>query len=1003
MRAKPLCLFITGGFFLIASAAAGQAQIVRINEVAWMGTEVSHNNEWIELYNPGETAVDLAGWKVVAEDGQPEIELSGTIKPNTHFLLERTGDETVPGVPADLIYTGALGNSGEVLRLVDEASSTVDTVNAADGWPAGDNDSKQTMELGPQSEWQTSRHSSGTPGQANSPGEEEETEESEESDKDAPDKEAERIKRPRGKDYEAGDIVINEFVSDPADGRAEWIELYNNSGSEIILDEWFIQEGAGSETRLTGPIDKFKVIEKLKGNLNNSGDVIQLVSESGKLIDQVAYGDWDDGDASDNAPAARDPASTARRNDGKDGPDDASDFSATITPTPGSANRITEEESRPKEAAGRAETRGVVITEIHPNPQGSDREDEFVELFNAGEKEVDLSGWILGDESKRRFELPAFSVLEPDAYLVIYRQESKIAFNNNGDTVRLCQTPDERSCLETAYDSAPEGKSYCRTAFGTSSNFVDPDKKWIWSDPPTPGEWNILDIPNHPPQAAFSYTRPVKPGRPVLFDSSDSIDLDGDTISFFWDFGDSITNRLAMPTHTFLKAGVFEVRLLVSDGQATTTKKQGVTVGAPDEAMAQEGVKGQAAEVIINELMPSPSGSDKEGEWIELYNRGDVRVNLRDWRVTDASEAFFSWGSDSYIPGDGYYLLERAKSGITLNNGGDTLNLYAPGKQLADRVTYPEAPENRSYALGENSKWFWSIEPTPGAVNRIILGHTKSDVTAADIMESDPQASPGRTLKPQEDYPLVSLEKVREREPGEAVSVRGTVAVLPGVLGLQYFYIIGSPGLQIYNYQKEFPEMAVGDMVEARGELSEARGELRLKTDEVQDIKVVAHLDPPMPEKLACRELPEIQPAQLVEVKGKVVEKKGNKIYLDDGAAEALIYLKDHTGIDTGLFQEGSQMEVTGILAHTEFDTRIMPRSLSDVQELSSGDEQNTTEVAAAAATKTARVLGETASGGSWQLPPRDSRTELYKYLLVAAVAVIVILGGYIVKEKILD
>ncbi|MBI3762395.1 MAG: lamin tail domain-containing protein [Chloroflexi bacterium] len=115
---------------------------VVINEVAWMGTVASDDDEWIELFNPGATAISLAGWTLAADDGTPSIALNGSIAAGGFFLLERTDDTTVNDVAADLIYTGALSNSGEVLRLKDPSGATVDTANAENGgsWPAGDYD-----------------------------------------------------------------------------------------------------------------------------------------------------------------------------------------------------------------------------------------------------------------------------------------------------------------------------------------------------------------------------------------------------------------------------------------------------------------------------------------------------------------------------------------------------------------------------------------------------------------------------------------------------------------------------------------------------------------------------------------------------------------------------------------------------------------------------------------------------------------------------------------------
>lgn len=119
---------------------------VYISEVAWMGGTESANDEWIELHNQSDAAVDLSGWTLTASDGSPSISLSGTISAQSFVLLERTNDGTVPGVSGDIFYSGALSNSGETLVLKDGGGAIVDQVSKSDGWLAGDNNTKETMQ-----------------------------------------------------------------------------------------------------------------------------------------------------------------------------------------------------------------------------------------------------------------------------------------------------------------------------------------------------------------------------------------------------------------------------------------------------------------------------------------------------------------------------------------------------------------------------------------------------------------------------------------------------------------------------------------------------------------------------------------------------------------------------------------------------------------------------------------------------------------------------------------
>ncbi len=149
--------------------AANPLDVV-INEIAWMGTENSYNDEWIELYNNTGSSIILDGWILKAEDGTPKINLTGAIQAKSFYLLERTDDSTVPGITMDQKYTGALGNSGENLELYDNLENLLDSLSSSDGWFAGNNSDKLTMErINPllsgndPGNWTTSQNIGGTP------------------------------------------------------------------------------------------------------------------------------------------------------------------------------------------------------------------------------------------------------------------------------------------------------------------------------------------------------------------------------------------------------------------------------------------------------------------------------------------------------------------------------------------------------------------------------------------------------------------------------------------------------------------------------------------------------------------------------------------------------------------------------------------------------------------------------------------------------------------------
>lgn len=136
---------------------------VVISEVNWMGSNASSTDEWIELHNPDPTGgINLDGWTLYSIDGGITIDLTGlSLPPSGFLLLERTDDNTVSDIPADMIYVGGLSNEDETLVLIDNTGQLQDYVDACGddgcGWPAGSSNPKASMERrdDTQLEWDT--------------------------------------------------------------------------------------------------------------------------------------------------------------------------------------------------------------------------------------------------------------------------------------------------------------------------------------------------------------------------------------------------------------------------------------------------------------------------------------------------------------------------------------------------------------------------------------------------------------------------------------------------------------------------------------------------------------------------------------------------------------------------------------------------------------------------------------------------------------------------------
>ena len=186
-------------------------------------------------------------------------------------------------------------------------------------------------------------------------------------------------------------VHINEFVPK----GTEWVELYNAESYDVDVSSWTIN-GSEISTGVTIPANGFMFFSSVTNmdtwiGLDNSGEVFDLLTSTGVLIDQVGYGD------EGGAPLAPfDAYSCARITDGlntgatvTDPVADANDFNITEYTTAGVSNNG----SVPGVNLGSS----LVINEVdnYP-PSGGD----LVELYNPTGSPIDITGWHIcdGDE-----------------------------------------------------------------------------------------------------------------------------------------------------------------------------------------------------------------------------------------------------------------------------------------------------------------------------------------------------------------------------------------------------------------------------------------------------------------------------------------------------------------------------------------------------------------------------------------------------------------------------
>lgn len=212
------------------------------------------------------------------------------------------------------------------------------------------------------------------------------------------------------------------------------------------------------------------------------------------------------------------------------------------------------------------------------------------------------------------------------------------------------------------------------------------------------------------------------------------------------DAADLLLGGLAATNVTGVAAGPYFFEFPAQSGnhvKAEWAANHGIVDQAPEPA----GFGGGSWVYNINASLPVPgvviseftaentSGlldEDKDAEdWIELWNRGGVVVNLEGWSLTDDARFPGQWRFPSVLLQPDQRLLvfasgkdrrgSRLHTNFKLAIDGEYLGLFSP-ESLRDAVNeiapkYPEQRNDFSYGLDSQGRWRYFATPSPNLPN----------------------------------------------------------------------------------------------------------------------------------------------------------------------------------------------------------------------------------------------------------------------------------------------
>lgn len=259
----------------------------------------------------------------------------------------------------------------------------------------------------------------------------------------------------------------------------EYVTLYNSSESVIQLEGWrleyakssfdsqycekdnwsdYASSTIASVTELSGDLDPKSISSPISRQLNDTGSgSLRLVYQSDS--DEVAVSDligWGTEAPCVEAEPANPPSINSTSNSSisrylsceDDSPMDSNnnlkDFSSA-TSHPNAPSEIyqsacTQLPDDQDEQVPSCE--GIIITEIMPNPAGTDKGNEFIELYNPLDTSVHLHGCILKTTySTKQYQFPEGEILFPGEYRAFYDSVTGLTLPNSaGGEVLLIGT-----------------------------------------------------------------------------------------------------------------------------------------------------------------------------------------------------------------------------------------------------------------------------------------------------------------------------------------------------------------------------------------------------------------------------------------------------------------------------------------------------------------------------------------------------------------------------------
>ncbi len=438
----------------------------------------------------------------------------------------------------------------------------------------------------------------------------------------------------------------------------------------------------------------------------------------------------------------------------------------------------------------------VIFNEILANEPGSNTKLEWVELFNADSTDHNLGGWLFASKEYIT-ELPGGAVIPAGGFLIIARKlvstppdsisfewhwgdgsgvwgdseledfpavEAMMSLTNSGEEISLTDLNNIRRSFIWDEDCG-DGVSLEKI----SPEIVERLENWsccVHPDKSTPGKTNSVspaenDLSIQRDEFFSSPEVPLEDSSfflmAIVRNTGSAKSLDNE-LGFFndhdWDevitederLGDVIT---ILPLEVD-EAETVSIEVNFSKGNYRIYARIGEDEkDFNNQAFINLKVRGTLPEVVINEFMYNPDLNLSQTEWVEIYNRSEDPISIKNWLLGDSTGQKRITPDEVVIEPEGFLIITQDKNEFqttypevncevieqeswqSLNNAGDQIVLKDSLNLLEDQVSYAgtDAEKGISWeridydvSSADEGNWWRCVDPkgaTPGEENSL--------------------------------------------------------------------------------------------------------------------------------------------------------------------------------------------------------------------------------------------------------------------------------------------